>query len=102
MSATLFLISINSLVKQLGRYVYSSLFVDDCRISIVSYDLETAQIKLQSVLNKFERWCAKTGFSFSPRKCKILICHHKNRVHPQKIKLHLNNRELECVSQFKF
>ena len=102
LSATLFLISVNSLVDKLPRFIGRSLFVDDCRVSIVCYDLQTATEELQKVLNTFESWCDKTGFTFSTTKTKILICHRKKRVHPPKITLLLNQKTLECVLQFKF
>ena len=102
LSATLFLIAINNLVDDLSVFIRQSLFVDDCRISIICYDLETAKIELQKVLNIFERWCHKTGFSFSSKKSKVLICHRKRRVHEPKIDLFLNKKKLECVSEFKF
>ena len=102
LSATLFLIAINSLVELLPSYVYRSLFVDDCRVSIATYDLLTAKEKLQQILNTFEKWCEKTGFSFSTIKTKVLICHRKKRFHPPQIPLFLNQKPLECVTQFKF
>ena len=102
LSATLFLIAVNSLVEKLPTYVYRSLFVDDCRVSIICYDLLTAQEQLQKVLNLFSEWCNKTGFTFSTTKTKVLICHRKKRVHPPKILLFLNQKCLECVLQFKF
>ena len=102
LSATLFLVAINSLVCKLPSYIYRSLFVDDCRVSIITYDLKTAKEKLQETLKHFEKWCEITGFSFSTTKTKVLICHRKKRVHPPQISLFLNDKLLECVSEFKF
>ena len=102
LSATLFLVAINSLVCNLPSYVYRSLFVDDCRVSIITYDLKTAKDKLQEILKHFEKWCEITGFSFSTTKTKILICHRKKRFHPPQISLFLNKKLLECVTEFKF
>ena len=102
LSATLFLISVNSIVDKLPTYVYRSLFVDDCRVSIVCYDLQTAETELQNVLNYFEEWCDKTGYSFSTTKTKILICHRKRRIRPPKINLLLKQTPLECVLHYKF
>ena len=102
LSATLFLIAVNSLVDELRLFVHSSLFVDDCRVSIICYDLSTAQTELQKVLNLFQRWCYKTGFVFSAKKSKVLICHRKKRVHEPTIDVFLNRQKLECVTEFKF
>lgn len=104
LSATLFLISVNSLIEKLPTYIHKSFFVDDCRMSIVCYDLITAQEKLQTILNSFQEWCNKTGFTFSTTKTNVLICQRKKRVHPPKISLSIiiNQTILECVSQFKF
>ena len=102
LSATLFLVAINCLVDKLPSYIYKSLFVDDCRVSIMAYDLKTAEEKLQKVLNTFEKWCEITGFSFSTTKTKVLIFHRKKRAHPPKISLFLNQELLECVTEFKF
>ena len=102
LSATLFLISVNSIVDKLPTYVCRSLFVDDCRVSIICYDLQTAETELQNVLNSFEEWCDKTGYTFSTTKTKILICHRKRRVRPPKINLLLKQTPLECVLQYKF
>ena len=102
LSATLFLIAVNSLVDELRLFVHSSLFVDDCRVSIICYDLSTAQTELQKVLNLFQRWCNKTGFVFSAKKSKALICHRKKRVHEPTIDVFLNRQKLECVTEFKF
>ena len=102
LSATLFLVAINNLVEELPPYIYRSLFVDDTRVSIITYDLKTAQEKLQNILHLFEEWCNKTGFSFSPVKTKVLICHRRKRVHPPEISLFLNQKRLECVPEFKF
>ena len=102
LSATLFLISVNSIVDTLPTYVYRSLFVDDCRVSIVCHDLQTAETELQNVLNNFEQWCDKTGYTFSTTKTKILICNRKRRIRPPKINLLLKQTPLECVLQYKF
>ena len=79
LSGTLFLIAINSVLSKLSSQVYKSLFVDDCRISVSAYDLQSAKTNLQFALNQLQNWCCKTGFSFSAKKSKVLICHKKCR-----------------------
>ena len=71
-------------------------------IHFVCYDLQTAETELQNVLNYFEEWCDKTGYSFSTTKTKILICHRKRRIRSPKINLLLKQTPLECVLQYKF
>ena len=85
LSGTLFLIAINSVLSKLSSQVYKSLFVDDCRISVSAYDLQSAKTNLQFALNQLQNWCCKTGFSFSAKKSKVLICHKKCRtIEPKK------------------
>ena len=101
LSGTLFIIAIDSVLKSVSNYIGKSLFVDDLRLSVTSFDLASAENKLQKTLNVLQKWCDETGFSFSAKKSKILICHRKKRTNPQ-IQLCLNNQKLECVTEFKY
>ena len=101
LSGTLFIIAIDSVLKNVSNYIGKSMFVDDLRLSVTAFDLASAENKLQNILNILQKWCDETGFSFSAKKSKILICHRKKRQNPQ-IKLFLNNHELECVTEFKY
>ena len=102
LSGTLFLIAINPILSKLSPQVYKSLFIDDCRISVSAYDLQSAKTNLQFALNQLQNWCCKTGFSFSAKKSKVLIFHKKRRTMEPKIELFLNDKKLDCVKEFKF
>ena len=71
LSGTLFLIAINSVLSKLNPQVDKSLFVDDCRISVSTYDLQSAKTNLQLALNQLQKWSCETGFSFSAKKLKF-------------------------------
>ena len=101
LSGTLFIIAIDSVLKSVSNYIGKSLFVDDLRLSVTTFDLASAENKLQKILDMLQIWCDETGFSFSAKKSKILICHRKKRKDPQ-IQLYLNDQKLECVTEFKY
>ena len=101
LSGTLFIIAIDSILKNVSKFIGKSLFVDDLRLSVTAFDLISAEKRLQKILNTLQKWCDETGFCFSAKKSKILICHRKKRSNSQ-IKLTLNNQELECVTEFKY
>ena len=106
LSVTLFLIAINTILDFIPQNFQKSLFVDDCRISMTTNQLnQTTTTTLQNVLNNLEIWAAQTGFKFSKGKSEILICHRKI---PKKIpvenlpKLTLDKHRIKVVNTKKF
>merc|ERR1712121_173377 len=79
LSGTLFIIAIDSVLQNVSNYIGKSLFVDDLRLSVTAFDLASAENKLQKILKNFNKWCDETGFCFSAKKSKILICHRKKK-----------------------
>lgn len=101
LSATLFLVAVNSIVTCIKSYICRSVFVDDARISYTTNNLKQGQEKMQNVLNDLVTWGDKTGFNFSDTKSVIMIFNRKNGSEP-KIHLKLRNNVLKLVTVKKF
>ena len=103
-SVTLFLIAINTIIDFIpnSEKLQTSLFVDDCRISLRAAKLDENTIKeLQSLLTNLQTWASQTGFKFAEGKSEVLICTRKIG-EPPKIDLTLDNKKLKIVREKKF
>lgn len=101
-STTLFLIAINSIVKNIEAPVQYSLFADDLVIFLSSNDHQFAQITLQQTINKLEVWCRITGFEFNATKTKCIKFYH-NRLEANPLpSLTLFNKTLKFYDQVKY
>lgn len=101
LSATLFLIAINSIVSCIKNYMCKSVFVDDARISYITNDLKQGEEKMQGVVNDLVTWGDKNGFNFSEKKSVVMIFTRKTGNEP-KIKIKLRNKILKIVKQKVF
>ena len=77
-----------------------SLYVDDFLICYRSKDIKTIETKLQTKLNKIEKWTIENGFKFSMTKttCVRLCQEHRLHLDPS---LKLYNNPIPVVDQAK-
>jgi len=68
LSATLFLVAINDISKNLPLSVKHKLFADDCNIYCSGTNLTMSTQLMQESLNMLSQWSSKTSFIFSPSK----------------------------------
>ena len=68
LSATLFNVKINNIVKQVDPGVECSLYVDDFVIMYKSPTIDAIQRKLQHSNNRSEKWTLENGFTISKNK----------------------------------
>ena len=68
LSATLFNVKINDIVKQVDPGVECSLYVDDFVIMYRSPTIDAIQRKLQHTINRLEKWTLENGFTISKNK----------------------------------
>jgi len=73
MSVTLFVLKINSVIKNLNPGVECSLYVDDFLICYHSRYMHIIERHLQQTLNKLQTWVDTDGFKFSESKT---VCVH--------------------------
>lgn len=64
MSATLFLVTINNITKNIECPVQSTLYANDFNIFCNSKSLETIEAHLQLTVDKLTNWSKHSGFSF--------------------------------------
>ena len=98
---TLFIPKINTITHCLSHDVEDFLYVDDIIICFRSRYMNTAERKLQLVLNKLFNWADQNGFKFSKDKtCVVHFCNQR-KLHPD-TSLFLNNHPLPIVKEVKF
>ena len=73
LSATLFNIKINNVIKELTFGIDVSLYGDDLMICFKSKYIHTIEQKLQQGLMKISRWATVNGFRFSKTKTNVSI-----------------------------
>ena len=78
LSCTLFLIAINDILTELPSHVTRLLYVDDLVIYTSSRNLPSIERRLQTAVNRLERWAVNNGFKFSVRKTAMVQFHRKN------------------------
>ena len=100
LSATLFNVKINDIVKQVDPGVECSLYVDDFVIMYKSPIIDTIQRKLQHTINRLEKWTLKNGFTISKNKTVAMhFCPDKKCLDPV---LKLDNDHIQFVKEAKF
>ena len=72
LSATLFNISINTILDDLPPGIKGSLYADDLVIYHTSKRIQTSARTLQNAIKKLEEWTFKTGLKFSPTKSEVV------------------------------
>lgn len=83
LSCNLFSIGVNTLSKviadrapvEMEARVNCSIYVDDARISIETYQPVHGARTLQKYINDFEKWGHETGFTFSTTKTEVVVFH---------------------------
>ncbi|KAL4126313.1 hypothetical protein QTP88_010535 [Uroleucon formosanum] len=79
LAVTIFLLSINDIVKTIETPVTANLFADDLNILCRSSNLNTVQHLLQNSANNITKWLNKTGFNISSQKSQSIIFTKKRK-----------------------
>ena len=72
LSATCFLVAINSIFDSIPRDVKASLYADDLVIYRTSKNIQTSSRVLQNTIKKLEEWAKNVGLRFSPTKSEVV------------------------------
>ena len=104
LSATLFLVAINTILDSLHCDVRGSLYADDLVIYHTSRLVRTSSRILQNSIQKLENWTRAVGLRFSPTKSEVVhfwrdIRGGATRDYPT---LKLNNKEIPIKETTKF
>ena len=107
LSCNLFSIGVNTLAKvmearapvEMEARVNCSIYVDDARISIETYQPVHGARTLQKYINDFEKWGHETGFTFSTTKTEVVVF-HKTLVGA--VELSINGVAIKNVPSKKF
>lgn len=100
LSVTLFLLSINDILKVLGKKCEAKLYADDLYICVSGKNMYTLQRKLQTSINEIEKWCLNTGFTISEEKTTCMLFSRKNNNNEPF--LTFNNKRIKNVNEQKF
>jgi len=79
LAVTIFLLSINDIVKTIETPVTANLFADDLNILCRSINLNTVQFLLQNSANNITNWLNETGFNISCQKSQSIIFTKKRK-----------------------
>lgn len=101
LSATLFNIKMNNIVKSLNPGLDPFLYVDDFLICYRSKHIHTIERQLQQCLNKISEWATRNGFKFSQTKTKCVHFCRQRKLHLDP-SLKLDNTEIPIVEEHKF
>ena len=97
-----FLIYINDLQGILGNNSYH-LYADDTVIYFSDKSVEIAEMKLQSILDKFSKWCAVNALTVNTSKTKVMVFGSRHRIkNCKKPNLFINNEQLQMVPTYKY
>ena len=72
LSATLFNIAINTILKDISTGVKGSLYVDDLMIYLLSKRTQILARTLKRIIKKLEEWADKNNFKFSPPRFEVI------------------------------
>lgn len=110
LSVTLFLIAINSIMKNIKENqqrkqlnqsgVQQTIFVDDYFAYIVAKKPIIGQRQLQILINRLYKWGLECGFKFSAAKTKV-IHFHREKLQQQEIQLHIGGQTIEQADTIK-
>jgi hypothetical protein len=101
LSVTLFILKINSIVKNLAAGVRGSLYVDDFLICYRAKQMRAIERQLQCCLKKIDKWANENGFQFSKSKTVCMHFYRNFRLHPDPT-LTLNGVNIPVVDETKF
>ena len=101
LSCTCFLIAINDITNNLDPAIKCSLYVDDFAIYTSGAIPHIIERRLQTAINTLQRWCHKTGFTFSPEKTSSLHICHKHLCSKTSANLTLNGSNIKSVESYK-
>lgn len=87
LSVTLFLVAINDISNQIKPPVKILLYADDCNIFCSGANIHNTKALVQTAIDNISQWSKKTGFKFSPSKCKTILFHRKNKILSPTIKM---------------
>ena len=97
-----FLIYINDLQGILGNNNFH-LYADDTVIYCMNEKFELAEKELQSILDKFTKWCAINALTINTSKTKTMLFGSRNKLkNCQKPELFINDEILQNVPTFKY
>jgi ribonuclease HI len=82
LSVTLFIISVNGILKEIPASVTGSLYVDDLHISCEGKDMRFLNRQLQAAVNKIVKWSDENGFCISTSKTSCVHFCRKRGIHP--------------------
>ena len=102
-SPLLFLIFINDITDYMTPGATPSLFADDTAASVeCGKDKKEAEKRMQDNINGLEKWAEEWKMKLNGGKTQVMIISTSNNDLKWKPKLHLGERELEVVNEYKF
>lgn len=103
LSVTLFLIAINTVIREVKSQVGISIYVDDMRFSIPTARLACGIRRMQRCLGQLDGWTEKTGFRFSSSKTEVMVFHRQRGLYEDpNPELYLKGKKLKVVTTKKF
>ena len=97
-----FILYINDLQGVLGDNHYQ-LYADDTVIYCVSESVNKAEKELQTLINKFSKWCEINALTINTNKTKTMLFGSRNRIkNVCKPELYINNEQLQVVPTYKY
>lgn len=102
LSCTCFMVAINSIASTVSENVKATLYVDDFAIYASGSVPHILERRLQVTINKLQEWGLLTGYKFSADKTKTMHICRKHHCPKMVSNLTLNNKNLECVNEYKF
>ena len=97
-----FLIYINDLQGILGDNAYH-LYADDTVIYCSNKSIEIAEMKLQTILDKFSEWCAINALTTNTSKTKVMIFGSRHKIkNCKKTNLFINKEQLQTVPTYRY
>ena len=103
LSCTLFLIAINTVIREVKSQVGVSIYVDDLSFSIPTAKLACGVRRMQRCLGHLDAWTEKTGFRFSSSKTEVMVFHRQRGLYEDpNPELYLRGKKLKVVTSKKF
>ena len=102
LSCTCFMIAINDIMKYIPQTVKATLYVDDICIYASGSIPNLIERRLQMALNRIEKWCNKSGFSFSEDKTKCVHICRRRGCPKMAHQFSIQGWNIECKEKYKF
>ena len=96
-SVTLFIVTINSILGELGNGLDGSLFADDLEIYITTRNQRVVARALQGVTNKLDAWAAERGLTLSPNKTANMVFRKRRKRNKEPIEIMLRNEIIPII-----